>query len=262
MIRIAVAGAAGRMGQTLVSACNAHQSFILSHTFEQSGHESIGQPASNAKTSPAIFDSIDGAPFDVLIDFTSPAASLSNLAFCADHGLRAVIGTTGFNESEKQRMAELSERTAVVWAPNMSVGVTICLKLLELAASAFGDDVDIEVIEAHHRHKVDAPSGTALKMGEVLARTLGRDLESHGVFVREGHTGPRKDREIGFSTIRAADVVGEHSVWFAGAKERVEITHKASGREIYANGALRCAEWLVDKPSGLFDMQDVLGLKA
>ncbi len=262
MIQIAVAGAAGRMGQTLVSACGAHESFILAHAFEQPGHESVGEPASSSGSGPVIAESIDGPPFDVLIDFTSPEASLSNLAFCADRGLRAVVGTTGFDESEKQRMAELSERMAVVWAPNMSVGVNICLKLLELAASAFGDDVDIEVIEAHHRQKVDAPSGTALKMGEVLASTLGRNLESHGVFARQGHTGPRTDREIGFSTIRAADVIGEHSVWFAGAKERVEITHKASGREIYANGALRCAQWLMDKPSGLFDMQDVLGLKA
>ena len=266
MIRVAVAGAAGRMGQTLVSACQIHESFTLTHAFEQSGHESIGQAADelagSAGNSPVISESIDGAPFDVLIDFTSPKASLSNLTFCADHGLRAVVGTTGFDESQKQRMTELCEKTAVVWAPNMSVGVNICLKLLELAAGAFGDDVDIEVIEAHHRHKVDAPSGTALKMGEVLARTLGRTLEEHGVFARQGHTGPRADREIGFSTIRAADVIGEHSVWFAGAKERVEITHKAAGREIYANGALRCAQWLMDKPSGLFDMQDVLGLKA
>ena len=181
MIQVAVAGAAGRMGQTLVAACQIHESFTLTHAFEQSGHESIGQPAGSTGHGPVISDSIDGAPFDVLIDFTSPKASLSNLAFCADHGLRAVVGTTGFDESQKQRIARVCEKTAVVWAPNMSVGVNICLKLLELAAGAFGDDVDIEVIEAHHRHKVDAPSGTALKMGEVLARTLGRTLAEHGV---------------------------------------------------------------------------------
>ena len=197
MIQIAVAGTAGRMGQTLVSACESHESFILTHAFEQPGHQSVGELASSSGSSPVIAESIDGPPFDVLIDFTSPAASLSNLAFCADRGLRAVVGTTGFDESEKQRMAELSERMAVVWAPNMSVGVNVCLKLLELAASAFGDDVDIEVIEAHHRQKVDAPSGTALKMGEVLASTLGRNLESDGVFARQGHTGPRTDRKSG-----------------------------------------------------------------
>ena len=262
MIQLAIAGAAGRMGQSLVSACEAHGSFTLAHAFEQSGHESVGQSAGSDQSLVTLTDSIDGPSFDVLIDFTSPAASLSNLAFCADQGRKAVIGTTGFSDGDKAYMTELAEKTAVVWAPNMSVGVNITLRLLELAARAFGDDVDVEVIEAHHRHKVDAPSGTALKMGEVVAQTLGRTLDEHGVFARQGHTGPRTDKEIGFSTIRAADVIGEHTVWFAGAKERVEITHKAAGREIYANGALRCAQWLTGKSTGLFDMQDVLGLKA
>ena len=262
MIQLAIAGAAGRMGQSLISACEAHESFALAHAFEQPGHESVGQSAGSGQSPVTLSDGIDGPSFDVLIDFTSPAASLANLAFCAEHGRKAVIGTTGFSDSDKARMAELAEKTAVVWAPNMSVGVNITLRLLELAARAFGDEVDIEIIEAHHRHKVDAPSGTALKMGEVVARTLGRTLDDHGVFARQGHTGPRSDKEIGFSTIRASDVIGEHSVWFAGTKERVEITHKASGREIYANGALRCAQWLMEEPSGLFDMQDVLGLKS
>ena len=262
MIQLAIAGAAGRMGQSLVSACEAHESFVLAHAFEQPGHASVGQPAGSTEQAILIADSISGASFDVLIDFTSPAASLVNLASCAEQGRKAVIGTTGFSDADRERIAELAEKTAVVWAPNMSVGVNITLRLLELAAGAFGDDVDVEIIEAHHRHKVDAPSGTALKMGEVVAETLGRTLDEHGVFARQGHTGPRTDKEIGFSTIRASDVIGEHSVWFAGAKERVEITHKASGREIYANGALRCAQWLMEKPSGLFDMQDVLGLKS
>ncbi|MBD84114.1 MAG: 4-hydroxy-tetrahydrodipicolinate reductase [Acidiferrobacteraceae bacterium] len=262
MIQLAIAGAAGRMGQSLVSACEAHESFVLAHAFEQPGHASVGQPAGSTEQTILISDSISAASFDVLIDFTSPAASLANLASCAEQGRKAVIGTTGFSDADRERMAELAEKTAVVWAPNMSVGVNITLRLLELAAGAFGDDVDVEIIEAHHRHKVDAPSGTALKMGEVVAETLGRTLDEHGVFARQGHTGPRTDKEIGFSTIRASDVIGEHSVWFAGAKERVEITHKASGREIYANGALRCAQWLMEKPSGLFDMQDVLGLKS
>ena len=262
MIQLAIAGAAGRMGQSLVSACEAHESFTLAHAFERPGHESVGQSAGSDPSPVTLTDSIDGPAFDVLIDFTSPAASLSNLAFCADQGRKAVIGTTGFSDGDKACMAELAEKTAVVWAPNMSVGVNITLRLLELAARAFGDDVDVEVIEAHHRHKVDAPSGTALKMGEVVAQTLGRTLDEQGVFARQGHTGPRTDKEIGFSTIRAADVIGEHTVWFAGAKERVEITHKAAGREIYANGALRCAQWLMEKPTGLFDMQDVLGLRS
>ncbi|MBO31277.1 MAG: 4-hydroxy-tetrahydrodipicolinate reductase [Acidimicrobiaceae bacterium] len=262
MIQLAIAGAAGRMGQSLVSACEAHESFTLAHAFERPGHESVGQSAGSDPSPVTLTDSIDGPAFDVLIDFTSPAASLSNLAFCADQGRKVVIGTTGFSDGDKACMAELAEKIAVVWAPNMSVGVNITLRLLELAARAFGDDVDVEVIEAHHCHKVDAPSGTALKMGEVVAETLGRTLDEHGVFARQGNTGPRTDKEIGFSTIRAADVIGEHTVWFAGAKERVEITHKAAGREIYANGALRCAQWLMEKPTGLFDMQDVLGLKS
>ena len=262
MIQLAIAGAAGRMGQSLISACQGHESFALAHAFEQSGHESVGQSAGSGRSSVILSDGIDGPPFDVLIDFTSPVASLANLAFCAEHGRKAVIGTTGLSDSDRERMAELAKKTAVVWAPNMSVGVNITLRLLELAARAFGDEVDVEIIEAHHRHKVDAPSGTALKMGEVVAKALDRTLDEHGVFARQGHTGPRSDKEIGFSTIRASDVIGEHSVWFAGTKERVEITHKASGREIYANGALRCAKWLMKKPSGLFDMQDVLGLNS
>ena len=262
MIQLAIAGAAGRMGQSLVSACEAHESFALAHAFEQSGHTSVGQPAGGTEQTILISDSISGASFDVLIDFTSPAASLANLAFCAEQGRKAVIGTTGFSDADRERMAELAEKTAVVWAPNMSVGVNVTLRLLELAARAFGDDGDVEIIEAHQRHKVDAPSGTALKMGEVVAETLGRTLDEHGVFARQGHTGPRTDKEIGFSTIRVSDVIGEHSVWFAAAKERVEITHKASGREIYANGALRCAQWLMEESSGLFDMQDVLGFKS
>ena len=262
MIQLAIAGAAGRMGQSLISACEGHESFALAHAFEQSGHESVGQSAGSGQSSVILTDGIDGPSFDVLIDFTSPVASLANLAFCAEHGRKAVIGTTGLSDSDRERMAELAKKTAVVWAPNMSVGVNITLRLLELAARAFGDEVDVEIIEAHHRHKVDAPSGTALKMGEVVAKALDRTLDEHRVFARQGHTGPRSDKEIGFSTIRASDVIGEHSVWFAGTKERVEITHKASGREIYANGALRCAQWLMEEPSGLFDMQDVLGLKS
>jgi len=263
--RVAIAGAAGRMGRTLVAACQAHELLTLSHAFEHPGNEAVGQPAGTlagtADPGPVIGDSIDGPAFDVLIDFTAPEASLANLDYCAKSHARMVIGTTGFDVAQKELISQASRDTAVVLAPNMSVGVNICFKLLEIAAGAFGDDVDIEIIEAHHRNKVDAPSGTALKMGEVVASTLGRSLDHDGVFSRHGRTGPRQQGQIGFATVRAADIVGEHSVWFAGAGERVEITHKASSREIYANGALRCALWVAQKKEGLFDMQDVLGLK-
>ncbi|HJP06345.1 MAG: 4-hydroxy-tetrahydrodipicolinate reductase [Acidiferrobacteraceae bacterium] len=265
VIRVAIAGAAGRMGRALVVACENHEAVTLQHAFEQPGHDAVGQSAGmlagTTNRGPVIGDSIAGPPFDVLVDFTTPETTLANLSYCAQHQARAVIGTTGFDAPQKELMAKVSLETAVVLAPNMSIGVNVCLKLLEVAAQAFGDDVDIEVIEAHHRNKVDAPSGTALKMGEVVANTLGRSLDQEGVFSRHGHTGARQDRQIGFATVRAADIVGEHSVWFAGAGERVEITHKASSREIYANGALRCALWLAEQSTGLFDMQDVLGLR-
>jgi len=269
MIRIAVAGVAGRMGRALVSAVQeqstTHGGLALTHAFERPGHDAIGLNTSvligDAGPGVTVADDISGGDFDVLIDFTSPQSSLSNLEYCATRGLRAVIGTTGFDADQRESIQHLSRETGVVWAPNMSVGVNVTLKLLEVAAKAFGDTADIEVIEAHHRHKVDAPSGTALKMGEVVAEALDRSLEKHGVFTRHGAVGPRSDSEIGFSTIRAADVVGEHSVWFAVAGERVEITHKASSREIYANGAVRSARWVHEKTSGLFDMQDVLGFR-
>ena len=270
MIRIAVAGVAGRMGRALVSAVQeqsaANGEIALTHAFERPGHDAIGLNtavlAGTGETGVVVTDSIAGGEFDVLIDFTSPESSLSNLEYCASQGLRAVIGTTGFDAKQRKAIEAVSTQTGVVWAPNMSVGVNITLKLLEVAAKAFGDSADIEVVEAHHRHKVDAPSGTALKMGEVVASALNRNLDEDGVFARHGTIGPRSDREIGFSTIRAADVVGEHSVWFAVAGERVEITHKASSREIYASGAVRSAIWINDKSSGLFDMYDVLGLRS
>ena len=198
MIQLAIAGAAGRMGQSLVSACEAHESFVLAHAFEQPGHASVGQSAGSGQSPVILTDSIDGPSFDVLIDFTSPAASIVNLASCAEQGRKAVIGTTGFSDADRERMAELAEKTAVVWAPNMSVGVNITLRLLELAAGAFGDDVDVEIIEAHHRHKVDAPSGTALKMGEVVAKTLGRTLDEHGVLPGKVIRGRARTRKLAF----------------------------------------------------------------
>jgi 4-hydroxy-tetrahydrodipicolinate reductase len=199
--------------------------------------------------------------FDVLIDFTRPDASMEYIEICRQAGKQIVIGTTGYSEAQKATIAEAAKDVALVIAPNMSVGVNLSLKLLEMTAKVMGDYTDIEVIEAHHRHKIDAPSGTALRMGEVVAATLGRDLKDCAIYGREGDTGARDRKTIGFSTIRAGDIVGEHTVMFADDGERVEITHKATSRMTFANGAVRAAVWLASKPQGWFDMQDVLGLK-
>jgi 4-hydroxy-tetrahydrodipicolinate reductase len=199
--------------------------------------------------------------FDVLIDFTTPEATIRHLELCRRGRRAMVIGTTGLHPDQRAAIAAGGEEIGIVFAPNMSVGVNLCFKLLDIAARVLGDEVDIEVIEAHHRHKVDAPSGTAIRMGEVVARALGRDLGEVAVYGREGHTGPRERRTIGFETIRAGDVVGEHTVWFAAEGERVEIAHKASSRMTFARGAARAAGWIADKGRGLYDMQDVLGLR-
>jgi 4-hydroxy-tetrahydrodipicolinate reductase len=199
--------------------------------------------------------------FDVVIDFTGLAPTLNHLSICREHGKKIVIGTTGFDDAQKAQIADASKDIGVVFAPNMSVGVNLCFKLLDMAARVMGDDCDIEIIEAHHRHKLDAPSGTAVRMGEVVADALGRDLAKVAVYGREGQTGERERETIGFETIRAGDVVGEHTVWFATEGERVEITHKASSRMTFAKGAARAAAWLESKDAGLFDMQDVLGLR-
>jgi 4-hydroxy-tetrahydrodipicolinate reductase len=196
-----------------------------------------------------------------LIDFTAPAATLAHLQLCRRHGKGMVIGTTGFDDEQKNRIKEAAAEIGVVFAPNMSVGVNLCLKLLDTAARVLGEEVDIEVIEAHHRHKVDAPSGTALRMGEVVAEALGRNLKDCAVYGRQGISGERDRATIGFETIRAGDIVGEHTVMFAAEGERVEITHKASSRMTFASGAARAAGWLMSQPAGLYDMQDVLGLK-
>ncbi|MDP3838072.1 MAG: 4-hydroxy-tetrahydrodipicolinate reductase, partial [Methylococcales bacterium] len=198
--------------------------------------------------------------FDVLIDFTRPDASMDFIEQCRRAGKKVVIGTTGYSDEQKAAINKAAEDIAIVLAPNFSVGVNLSLKLLEMAAKVMGDYTDIEIIEAHHRHKVDAPSGTALRMGEVIADTLGRDLKDCAIYGREGNTGERDRNTIGFSTIRAGDIVGEHTVMFADDGERLEITHKASSRMTFANGAVRAAVWLADKETGLYDMQDVLGL--
>ena len=266
MTRIAIPGAAGRMGRNLIDACQRAEGLGLGVATERSGHELIGSDAGVVaglgELGVAIGDDLEAAvaEFDVLVDFTVPAAALGHLDICRRHGKRMVIGTTGFSDTQKQQIATAAAEIGVVFAPNMSVGVNLCLKLLDMAARGLGDDVDIEVIEAHHRHKLDAPSGTALRMGEVVAAALGRDLKDCAVYGREGITGPRARNTIGFETIRAGDIVGEHTVMFAAEGERVEITHKASSRMTFASGAARAAAWLMGQPAGLYDMQDVLGL--
>ncbi|GGI72748.1 4-hydroxy-tetrahydrodipicolinate reductase [Shewanella gelidii] len=264
-VRVAITGAGGRMGRTLIEAAANHGGIVLGAAIERQGSSLIGVDAGELAgigyADIAITDSLESVydDFDVLIDFTSPEASLSHLDWCARNGKAMVIGTTGFNSSQKTQIESFSEETPIVLAPNMSVGVNLMWKLLELAAEVMGDYTDIEIIEGHHRHKKDAPSGTALKMGEVIAETLGRDLEKCAVYGREGITGERDPDTIGFATIRAGDLVGEHTAMFADIGERLEITHKASSRMTFANGAMRAAHWLVEQGPGFYDMQQVLG---
>jgi 4-hydroxy-tetrahydrodipicolinate reductase len=266
MLRIAIAGASGRMGKTLIEAVVAHPELRLGAASEAPGSTNIGKDVGVLCGLPAleVFAVSDLRAklddFDALVDFTSPAATLAHLELCAAHGKHLIIGTTGFDDAGKAAIAAGAKRTAVVFAPNMSVGVNLCFKLLELAAKVIGEEADIEIIEAHHRHKKDAPSGTALRMGEVVAKELGRNLADVAVYGREGHTGERDKKTIGFATIRAGDIVGDHTVMFATPGERIEITHKSASRQPYADGALRAALWLQGKKPGLYTMQDVLGL--
>jgi 4-hydroxy-tetrahydrodipicolinate reductase len=267
MLNLAVTGAAGRMGRNLIQACYENANCQLGAAIEHESSPFVGLDAGemtgvgflNKKLVSQLDEVADD--FDTLIDFTRPDVTLQNLATCVANGKNIIIGTTGFSDAEKQQIEEASKSIAIVFAPNMSVGVNLCFKLLDIAARVLADDVDIEVIEAHHRHKVDAPSGTALRMGEVVADALGRNLDECAVYGREGVTGERDRKTIGFETIRAGDIVGDHTVMFAGIGERVEITHKASSRMTFANGAIRAALWLEDKNNGLYDMQDVLNLK-
>lgn len=266
-IRVAVAGAAGRMGRALVQAVHEDSALRLSGALEAPGNALLGADAGevagigHAGVVLAADPVAVAAGCDVLIDFTRPEPCLANLQACQQAGARAVIGTTGFSAAQRAHIERAAERIALVLAPNMSVGVNLCFKLLEVAARALGDSVDIEIIEAHHRHKVDAPSGTAVRMGEVIADALGRDLAACAVYGREGHTGERARETIGFETIRGGDIVGEHTVMFMGAGERVEITHRASSRVNFAQGALRATHWILGRERGLYDMQDILGLR-
>ncbi|KXS37196.1 4-hydroxy-tetrahydrodipicolinate reductase [Modicisalibacter sp. 'Wilcox'] len=266
-VRIAVMGPAGRMGRTLVSAVHQDEAAELTAGIVAAGSSlagaDLGELAGVGRSGVSASDDLIAVvdDFDVLIDFTNPSTTLANLAFCAEHGKRIVIGTTGLDDAQLAELDGYRDRVPMVFAPNMSVGVNLTLNLLATAARALGDEgYDIEVIEAHHRHKVDAPSGTALKMGEVVADALGRNLKEHGVFAREGQCGPRSDTEIGFATVRAGDIVGEHTVMFATEGERIEITHKASSRMTFARGAVRAARWVAGRDAGRYDMQDVLGL--
>ncbi|MCQ8118784.1 4-hydroxy-tetrahydrodipicolinate reductase [Methylomonas rosea] len=268
MVRIAVVGASGRMGLCLLKAALAAENAELTVAVSRPDSLAIGKDAGElagiAAAGIKVGDDLAALTdrFDVLIDFTRPDASMSYIEICRQAGKKVVIGTTGYSDAQKAAIAEAAQDVAIVIAPNFSVGVNLSLKLLEMTAKVMGDYTDIEVIEAHHRHKVDAPSGTALRMGEVVAAALGRDLKDCAIYGREGDTGARDRKTIGFSTIRAGDIVGEHTVMFADEGERVEITHKATSRMTFANGAVRAAIWLADKQNGLFDMQDVLGLKS
>lgn len=266
MQRIAVMGAAGRMGKTLIEAVQLVDGASLSAAIDRADSSLVGADVGELVAQGKIGVNLSGDltavldQFDVLIDFTHPSVTLKNLEICRQAGKSMVIGTTGFSPEEKQLLSDAGKQISIVFAANFSVGVNLCLKLLDTAARVLGDDVDIEIIEAHHRHKVDAPSGTALRMGEVVANALGRDLQKVAVYGREGQTGARERETIGFATVRAGDVVGDHTVLFAADGERVEITHKASSRMTFAKGAVRAALWLQERKPGLYDMQDVLGL--
>jgi 4-hydroxy-tetrahydrodipicolinate reductase len=264
-LRIAVAGSSGRMGRMLIEATLDQPDLALTGALDAPGSPTLGQDAGAAlgrhtgvTVTANLAEGLRGA--DVLIDFTRPEGTLAHLTACREAGVAAVIGTTGFTPAQKAELAALAQHVPTVWAPNMSVGVNVMLRLLAQATAALGEGYDIELIEAHHRHKVDAPSGTALAMGEVLAQARGLQLDSAGVFTRHGHTGERAQNSIGFSTVRGGDIVGDHTVLFAGSGERVEITHRSSSRANYAEGSLRAARFLRGRAPGLYGMNDVLGL--
>jgi 4-hydroxy-tetrahydrodipicolinate reductase len=264
--RVAVAGASGRMGQMLIEAIRASGDCQLAGALDVASSPGIGNDAAaflgHASGVPVSADLRAGlANAQVLIDFTRPEGTLAHLQVCRELGVKAVIGTTGFSEEQKAQIADAARDIAIMMAPNMSVGVNVTLKLLEMAAKALSTGYDIEIIEAHHRHKVDAPSGTALKMGEVIARAQGRELKDCAVYAREGITGERDPSTIGFASIRGGDIVGDHTVLFAGTGERIEISHKSSNRASYAQGSLRAVRFLAGRKTGLFDMFDVLNLR-
>jgi len=265
MLKIAIAGASGRMGHMLIEAVLATNDCQLQGALDVPGSAALGQDAGawlGRSTGVAITADLRAGlrGADVLIDFTRPEGTLAHLAVCRELGVRAVIGTTGFSPEQKAAIAEHAKSAATVFAANMSVGVNVMLQLLAQATKALGEGYDVEVFESHHKHKVDAPSGTALAMGEAVAQARGVDLAAEGVFTRHGHTGERKPGSIGFATVRGGDIVGEHTVLFCGTGERIEISHKSGSRANYADGSLRAARFLAGRGPGLYDMQDVLGL--
>lgn len=254
------------MGRMLIDAVAEAPDMTLSAALDHAGSPAVGQPAVGEQgraTGVAITSDLEAAlaVIDVLIDFTRPEGTLRHLIACAPHGVKLVIGTTGFDAAGRDAIAGAAARTSIVFAPNMSVGVNVVFKLVADAAAALSRGYDVEIIEAHHRHKVDAPSGTAVRMGELVATAVGRDLDDVGVYARHGDVGPRDPSTIGFSSIRGGDIVGDHTVLFAGAGERIEITHRASSRAGYATGSLLAARFLDGRERGLYDMQDVLGLR-
>jgi 4-hydroxy-tetrahydrodipicolinate reductase len=264
--QIAVAGSSGRMGRSLIEAIAQSHDFRLKAALEIPGNECLGRDAGELVGRPCgvlvtahLDDVLPGC--DVLVDFTRPEGTLNHVDLCRRMGIKMVIGTTGLQPAQKAVISDAAKTIAIVMAPNMSVGVNLTFKLAELAAKVLKEDYDVEIIEAHHRLKIDAPSGTALLLGEVIAAALGRDLGKDAIFGREGVTGERKQSSIGFATVRGGDIVGDHTAMFAGIGERVEITHRAASRATFAQGALRAARYLASKNSGLYDMQDVLGLK-
>lgn len=266
MIKVAIMGAAGRMGRTLVQAVVADPETEIVVALEHSNNTFLGKDAGEVAgvehlNVPITSDlTVNINRCDVVVDFTSPEATLAHLALCRQAGKAMVIGTTGFSAEQRALITQAAQDIAIVFAPNMSVGINLSFKLLEIAAQVLGETADVEIIEAHHRHKVDAPSGTALKMGEIIAHTLNRDLTDCALYGRQGRIGERNCQTIGFETIRAGDIVGEHTVMFADIGERLEITHRASSRMTFAKGAVRAVKWLEQREKGLFDMQDVLGL--
>ncbi len=266
MIRVAIAGASGRMGQTLIATALETPNITLAAAIDRADSEVINKDAATlVGQSPQelpIQASLENVilNLDTVVDFTVPAATLAHIKTCVEHQKSIVIGTTGFTDQEKKQIEKAATKIPIVFAPNMSTGVNLTFKLVEMAAKVLGPQTDIEVIEAHHRNKIDAPSGTALKLGEAAAEALGWSLPEQAVFSREGITGTRPENTIGFATIRAGDIVGEHTVLFAGQGEHIEITHKAKHRSNFAHGALRAVEWLQNRAPGLYDMQDVLDL--
>jgi 4-hydroxy-tetrahydrodipicolinate reductase len=267
MIKIAVCGAAGRMGQRIINIIQESEGVQLSGVLERLAHPLVGQDvglvAGCGPLGLAISDNLNEviAGCDVLIDFTAPKVSLKNLEACGLQKKSIVIGSTGFTSQERELAVELARDIPAILAPNMSVGVNVCFKALKDIAATLGDDFDVEIVESHHRLKVDAPSGTAVRMGQVVAEALGRDYDKVANFHREGITGVRTKDEIGMQTIRGGDIIGEHTVYFIGMGERIELSHRAMTRDMFARGAIRAAKWVVGKTPGLYDMQDVLGLR-